>query len=82
MSRRFVDLSIFLENEVASDPPGLRPQIQYFTHEHTYEHIAPFFPGLRKEDLPGNEAFPRYTQAGLALRMEIIRRQLLAELAQ
>lgn len=33
-------------------------------------------------DLPGNEAFPRITKVGLALRMEIVRRQMLAELAQ
>ncbi len=33
-------------------------------------------------DLPGNETFPAYRQPGLALRMEIVRRQLLAELAQ
>jgi hypothetical protein len=33
-------------------------------------------------DLPGNETFPKFRQAGLTLRMEIIRRQLLAELAQ
>ena len=57
MTRRFVDLSIFLENDVASDPPGLEPRIQYFTHEHTYEQIAPFFPGLKKEDLPDGEGW-------------------------
>ena len=57
MNRRFVDLSIFLENDVASDPPGLEPRIQYFTHEHTYEQIAPFFPGLRREDLPDGEGW-------------------------
>jgi hypothetical protein len=33
-------------------------------------------------DLPGNEAFPSFSQAGLALRMEVIRRQMLAELSQ
>lgn len=33
-------------------------------------------------DLPSNETFPRYQQAGLALRMEIIRRQMIAHLAQ
>ncbi|MBT9594887.1 MAG: cyclase family protein [Vitreoscilla sp.] len=57
MTRRFVDLSIFLENDVASDPPGLEPKITYFTHEHTYEQIAPFFPGLQREDLPDGEGW-------------------------
>ena len=57
MSRRFVDLSIFLENDVASDPPGLEPRIAYFTHENTYEQIAPFFPGLKKDDLPDGEGW-------------------------
>ena len=55
MSRRFVDLSIYLENDVVSDPPAFKPQIQYFTHEQTYEQIEPFFPGLKKSDLPDGE---------------------------
>jgi hypothetical protein len=33
------------------------------------------------KDLPGNETFPTYRRPGLALRMEITRRQLIAELA-
>lgn len=57
MPRRIVDLSIFLENDVASDPPGLEPKIEYFTHENTFEQIAPFFPGLRKQDLPDGEGW-------------------------
>jgi len=57
MPRRLVDLSIFLENDVASDPPGLEPKIDYFTHENTYEQIAPFFPGLQKQDLPDGEGW-------------------------
>jgi hypothetical protein len=44
MPRKFVDLSIFLENDVLSDPPAFAPKIQYFTHEHTFEQIEPFFP--------------------------------------
>jgi len=55
MPRRFVDLSIFLENDVASDPPGLGPKIEYITHQSSYEHIAPFFPGLQRGDLPDVE---------------------------
>ncbi len=57
MTRRFVDLSIFLENDVASDPPGMEPKITYFTHENTYEQIAPFFPGLQQKDLPEGEGW-------------------------
>jgi kynurenine formamidase len=57
MTRRFVDLSIFLENDIASDPPGLEPRITYFTHENTFEQIAPFFPGLRRQDLPDGEGW-------------------------
>ena len=57
MTRKFVDLSIFLENDVLSDPPGLGPRIQYFTHQDSFEQIEPFFPGLAKEDLPDGEGW-------------------------
>jgi kynurenine formamidase len=57
MTRSFIDLSIFLENDVPSDPPGLEPKISYFTHEHTFEQIAPLFPGLMREDLPDGEGW-------------------------
>jgi kynurenine formamidase len=57
MPRRFVDLSIYLENDVLSDPPAFAPKIQYFTHNATYEQIAPFFPGLQREDLPDAEGW-------------------------
>src|SRR5262245_33250883 len=57
MPRRFVDLSIFLENDVLSDPPSFKPKIQYFTHANTVEQIAGFFPGLRREDLPDGEGW-------------------------
>ena len=57
MTRKFVDLSIYLENDVLSDPPAFAPKIQYFTHDNTFEQIAPFFPGLKKEDLPDGEGW-------------------------
>jgi hypothetical protein len=57
MTRRFVDLSIYLENDVMSDPPAIAPKIQYFSHQNTFEQIAPFFPGLKREDLPDGEGW-------------------------
>ena len=42
MPRTFVDLSIYLENDVISDPPAFAPKIQYFSHENTFAQIAPF----------------------------------------
>lgn len=56
-TRKSVDLSIFLENDVVSDSPAFAPKIEYFTHENSFEQIAPFFPGLRKEDLPDGEGW-------------------------
>ena len=53
----FVDLSIFLKNDVLSDPPAFAPKIESFTHENTYAQIEPFFPGLKKEDLPDGEGW-------------------------
>ena len=32
MARRFVDLSIPIENDVPSDPEFIRPRIEYMAH--------------------------------------------------
>ncbi len=55
--RRFVDLSIYLENDVISDPVPFGPKIQYHKHEDTAGQIAGFFPGLKKEDLPDGQGW-------------------------
>jgi kynurenine formamidase len=57
MARRIVDLSIFLENDVISDPPPFGPKIQYMDHQMTFGQVATFFPGLKREDLPDGEAW-------------------------
>ncbi|MEM6851440.1 MAG: cyclase family protein [Pseudomonadota bacterium] len=57
MAKRYVDLSIAIENDVASDPENFRPKIQYFQHTETFEQIEPFFPGLKQEQLPDSEAW-------------------------
>ncbi len=55
--RKFIDISMPIENGVVSDPDGVGPQITYWNHEDSFEQIGPFFPGLKKEDLPDGEAW-------------------------
>jgi kynurenine formamidase len=57
MSRTFVDLSIFLENDVISDPPPYRPKIEYVDHQTSMPDLVGFFPGLKPEELPDGEAW-------------------------
>lgn len=57
MARRFVDLSIWLENDIPSDPPGLEPRITYFRHDETFGQMSPFFPGLEPAHLPEGESW-------------------------
>jgi kynurenine formamidase len=57
MARRFVDLSIFLENDVITDPPFMRPKITYQQHGETMKELNHFFPGVSAEEVPGSEGF-------------------------
>jgi kynurenine formamidase len=57
MPRTIIDLSIYLENDVISDPEPFRPKIEYIDHSRSVDDLAGFFPGLKKEDLPDGEAW-------------------------
>ena len=57
MTHRFVDLSIYLENDVITDPPFMRPKITYQTHGETMRELNHFFLGVKAEDVPGAEGF-------------------------
>jgi kynurenine formamidase len=57
MPRRIIDLSLALENDVAADPPGLGPQIEYRTHQETVAELLGFFPGIRPDQLPDGEGW-------------------------
>ena len=57
MVRRFVDLSIFLENDVVSDPPAMKPNIDYIKHDTGAQQMASFFEGLTTAELPDGEGW-------------------------
>ena len=54
---RIVDLSVPLENDVAADPPGFGPAIQYLGHKDTISSLQMAFTGLKPEDLPDGEGW-------------------------
>ncbi len=55
--RRFVDLSVTLENGVPSDPPPLLPKISYVDHKTGAAQLAAMFPGLDPSQLPDAEGW-------------------------
>lgn len=55
--KKFIDLSVSLENNLYSDPAPLLPKISYINHHQSFKQMAQFFPGLSKEELPDGEAW-------------------------
>ena len=55
--RRIVDISVPLRAGIASDPPGLLPEIDYFDHHETADDVLAFFPGATRADLPDEEGW-------------------------
>jgi kynurenine formamidase len=52
-NKRFVDLSISIEPDLPSDPEMMIPKIDYLDHAQGAEQMTEFFPGVKKEHLPG-----------------------------
>ena len=57
MTVNLIDLSVPLENDVASDPEGYRPRIEYIDHKQSVPEIIGFFPGLTPDQLPDGEGW-------------------------
>jgi kynurenine formamidase len=51
--KRFVDLSISIETGLPSDPPIMIPRVDYIDHILGADSMQEFFPGVKKEQLPG-----------------------------
>ena len=57
MFQRILDLSMPVSATVITDPPPLRPKIEYVDHKMGAEQLVRHFPGLTVEDLPEGEGW-------------------------
>lgn len=55
MTRKIIDLSVAIENDIVSDPEVMLPKIHYMDHKATFPMFAEFFPDLKLEDMPDGE---------------------------
>ena len=61
MARRFVDLSVRLQNGSYSDPPGLGPRIDYTNHKQNAAAVASRYPNLHPDELVDGEGYAAET---------------------
>jgi kynurenine formamidase len=52
---RLIDISMTLDDQVVSDPPNMKPEVEYSTHKESIGFALTFFKGLKMEDLPDGE---------------------------
>ncbi len=52
-----IDLSVPLQNGIASDPPGMLPEIDYVAHAETAPQLCAMFPGLTVDQLPDRQGW-------------------------
>ena len=57
MATRIIDISVALQSDIASDPPGNEPKIAYIGHKQSAPEVCRFFPGLTPADLPDGEGW-------------------------
>lgn len=57
MARKFVDISVALENDVPADPPFFKPKISYIDHKASLPEFLGSFPGLTPGELPDGEGW-------------------------
>ena len=57
MAKRIIDISVALQSNIASDPPGSEPKITYIDHKQSAPEVCRFFPGLTPADLPDGEGW-------------------------
>ncbi len=57
MATRIIDISVALQSDIASDPPGNEPKITYIDHKQSAPMVCAFFPGLTPDQLPDGEGW-------------------------
>jgi kynurenine formamidase len=54
---KLIDISMPISNNVVTDPPIIKPTIEYSAHQEGAEQMLPFFPGMTVDDLPDREGW-------------------------